>query len=60
MLCGFKLNTVEIARTFEGADVVPHASRFVVVDPSGQVRGQPVGDQTPIDDIVRMVERVAP
>ena len=60
VLWGFKLNTVEVARAFEGADVVPHASRFVVVDPSGQVRGQPMGDQTPIDDIVRMVERVAP
>jgi protein SCO1/2 len=60
VLWGFKLNTVEVARAFEGADVVPHASRFVVVDPSGQVRGQPMGDQKPIDDIVRMVERVAP
>ena len=31
-----------------------------IPEADGQVRGQPMGDQTPIDDIVRMVERVAP
>jgi len=59
VLWGFKLNTVEVARAFEGADVVPHSSRFVIVDPSGQVRAQPAGDETSADEIVSAVKRVS-
>src|SRR5712692_6369192 len=58
VLWGFKLNTLEVARAFEGADVVPHSSRFAVVDPSGQVRAQPAGEETSADEIVRMLKRV--
>jgi protein SCO1 len=58
VLWGFKLNTVEVARAFEGADVVPHSSRFAVVDPSGQVRAQPAGEETSADAIVSMLKRV--
>jgi len=58
VLWGFKLNTVEVARAFEGADVVPHSSRLVVVDPSGQVRAQPAGDETSADEIVSILKRV--
>ncbi len=58
VLWGFKLNTVEVARAFEGADVVPHSSRFAVVDPSGQVRAQPAGEETSADEIGSMLKRV--
>ena len=58
VLWGFKLNTVEVARAFEGADVVPHSSRFAVVDPAGRVRAQPAGEETSADEIVSMLKRV--
>jgi protein SCO1 len=58
VLWGFKLNTLEVARAFEGADVVPHSTRFVVVDPTGQVRAQPAGDETSADEIVNLLKRV--
>jgi protein SCO1 len=57
VLWGFKLNTVEVARAFDGADVVPHSSRFAVVDPSGQVRAQPAGEETSADEIVGLLKR---
>src|SRR5712691_6935337 len=60
VLWGFKLNTVEVARAFEGADVVPHSTRLVVVDPAGQVRAQPAGDETSAAEIVRTLKRVLP
>jgi protein SCO1 len=60
VLWGFKLNTLEVARAFEGADVVPHSDRFAVVDPQGRVRAQPPGDETSPDELVRTLERVVP
>jgi protein SCO1 len=58
VLWGFKLNTLEVARAYAGADVVPHSTRFVLVDPAGQVRAQLPGDEVAPDEIVRTVHRV--
>ncbi len=58
VLWGFKLNTVEVARAFEGADIVPHSTRFAVVDSEGQVRALLPGDETAPDEIVNTLRRV--
>lgn len=60
MLVGFKLNTLEVARAFAGADVIPHSNRFAVVDPQGQVRANLPGDEISPDDVVGTIERVVP
>jgi protein SCO1/2 len=60
VLATFKLNTVEVARASEGADVIPHSNRFVVVDPDGQVRAALPGEEVTPDGIVRTVRRVLP
>ena len=60
VLWGFKLNTVEVARAFEGADVVPHSTRFAIVDPQGQVRALLPGDEATTDEIVNTLGRVLP
>ena len=60
VLAGFKLNTVEVARASEGADVVPHSNRFVVVDPTGAVRAALPGEEVTPDEVVRTVRRVLP
>jgi protein SCO1 len=60
VLAGFKLNTVEVARASEGADVVPHSNRFVVVDPTGEVRAALPGEEVTPDEVVRTVRRVLP
>ena len=58
VLVGFKLNPVEVARAFAGADVIPHSSRFAVADPSGQVRANLQGDEVSAEDVVRTVRQV--
>ncbi len=60
VLVGFKLNTLEVARAFAGADVIPHSNRFAVVDPQGQVRANLPGDEISPDDVVGTIERVVP
>ena len=60
VLATFKLNTVEVARASEGADVIPHSNRFVVVDPDGQVRAALPGEEVTPDGIVSTVRRVLP
>ena len=60
LLAGFKLNTVEVARAFEGAEVVPHSDRLLVVDPDGQARSALPGEQVLPDQVVRTVRKVLP
>jgi protein SCO1/2 len=60
VLAGFKLNTVQVARASEGADVIPHSNRFVVVDPDGVVRAALPGEEVTSDEIVQTVKRVLP
>jgi len=60
VLAGFKLNTLEVARAFAGADVIPHSNRFAVADGRGEVRANLQGDQVSPDDVVRTVKRVLP
>jgi cytochrome oxidase Cu insertion factor (SCO1/SenC/PrrC family) len=60
VLVGFKLNTLEVARAFARADVIPHSNRFAVVDPQGQVRANLQGDEVSPDDVVDTIERVVP
>lgn len=60
VLWGFKLNTVEVARAFAGADEIPHSNRFVVVDPRGMVRAQLLGTDVTADEVARTVRRVVP
>ncbi len=60
VLVGFKLNTVDVARAFAGADVIPHSNRFAVVDPRGEVRANLQGDQVTAEEVVRLVKRVVP
>jgi cytochrome oxidase Cu insertion factor (SCO1/SenC/PrrC family) len=57
VLAGFKLNSVEVARAFEGADVIPHSNRLVVVDPEGEVRAALPGEQVTPEEIVQTVKR---
>ncbi|HET6317945.1 MAG TPA: SCO family protein [Chloroflexota bacterium] len=59
-LAGFKLNTVEVARASEGADVVPHSNRFLVLDADRQVRAALPGEDITPDEIVRTVRKVLP
>jgi cytochrome oxidase Cu insertion factor (SCO1/SenC/PrrC family) len=60
VLTGFKLNTVQVARASEGADVVPHSNRILVLDGDRVVRAALPGEDTTSDDIVRIVRRVLP
>jgi cytochrome oxidase Cu insertion factor (SCO1/SenC/PrrC family) len=60
VLAGFKLNTVEVARASEGADVVPHSNRILILDGERVVRAALPGDEMTSDDIVRTVRRVLP
>jgi protein SCO1/2 len=58
MLAGFRLNTVEVARSFAGADVIPHSNRFAIADARGDVRANLLGDQVAPDDVVRTIRRL--
>lgn len=60
VLACFKLNTVEGARAFEGADVIPHGSRVLIADPGGEVRAALPGEDISPDEVVRTVKRVLP
>jgi protein SCO1/2 len=60
VLWGFKLNTLEVARAFAGADVIPHSNRLAVVDPRGTVRAQLDGTEVSPNEIVSVVRRVLP
>jgi protein SCO1/2 len=58
VLAGFRLNTVEVARAFAGADVIPHSNRFAIADARGHVRANLQGDQVVPDDVVRTIRRL--
>jgi cytochrome oxidase Cu insertion factor (SCO1/SenC/PrrC family) len=60
VLAGFKLNTVEVARASEGADVVPHSNRFLVLDADREVRAALPGEEITPEEIVRTVRKVIP
>jgi protein SCO1/2 len=60
VLAGFMLNTVEVARAFEGADVIPHSSRVLITDREGEVRAALPGEDISPDEVVRTVKRVLP
>lgn len=58
VLWGFKLNTVEVARASEGADVIPHSNRFIVLDPAGDARAALLGPDVTPEEIVRTARRL--
>ena len=60
VLVGFKLNTLEVARAYAGADVIPHSSRFAVADSRGVVRANLQGDEVSADEVVRTINQVLP
>ena len=61
VLAGFKLNTVEVAGASQGAAVVPHSYRFVVLDPTGEVRAALLeAKRSPPDEVARTLRRVRP
>lgn len=57
VLAGFKLNTVEVARAFAGAEVVPHSNRFLVLDRAGVVRATLPGEEVSPEELVRTLKR---
>jgi protein SCO1/2 len=57
VLVGFKIGSRELARAYAGQAVIPHSSRFIVVDPSGTVRATLAGDETSAEELVRTVKR---
>jgi protein SCO1/2 len=60
MTLGFKLAPPGAAtRTPAGARDIPHVRRFVVVDPRGEIRWIPLGDETPPAQIVEEMRRLA-
>jgi protein SCO1/2 len=58
VLAGFRLNTVEVAQAFAGADVIPHSNRFAIADARGQVRANLQGEQVAPDDVVSTIRRL--
>jgi len=59
LLTGFKVGAPPPALSIGGRREVIHTNRFVVIDPRGQIRWYPRGDEVDVGQLVEEVRRLA-
>lgn len=59
LLTGFKVGAPPPAVSIDGRREVIHTNRFIVIDPRGQIRWYPRGDEVDVGQLVEEVRRLA-